>query len=76
MDSTLADLANAVEKTKTTQASAIALINGIAGRIDVLNTANLATLKALADSLRQSSSTLATAVDAQAPAQPPVAATV
>lgn len=76
MDQALADLTNTVEQTKTTQASAIALINGIAARIDALNSAKTAELTALAASLRDSSTQLATAVDAQAPAQPPVTATL
>lgn len=76
MDQVLADLTNAVEQTKTTSQSAIVLINGIADRIDALNTARDAALTDLTGQLRDNAKALATAVDAQAPAQPPVVPTV
>lgn len=75
MDQVLADLTNAVEQTKTTQASAIVLINGIAARVDALNVARDASISTLTAQLRASAATLATAVDAQAPVVPPVVAT-
>lgn len=76
MDQVLADLTNAVEITKTTSASAITLINGIADRIDALNKDRDAALVSLTQQLRDNATALATAVDAQAPAQPPVVATI
>jgi hypothetical protein len=75
MDQVLADLTNAVEQTKQTQASAIVLINGIADRIDTLNKDRDAALVNLTQQLRDNAAALAVAVDAQAPAQPPVEAT-
>ncbi len=56
--------------------SAVALINGIAGKIDAAVAANDAgdntALSGLADSLRAQSDGLAAAVAANTPAEPPV----
>lgn len=71
MSRELDELTNEVEVVKTTQASAIAALNRVADLI-LEDAGNKAKMVALAADLKASSAQLALAIDAQAPAQPPI----
>lgn len=68
----LDDLTTEVEETKTVQASAIALLQGLKAKLDAaIASGNPAALKALSDALNVSSNDLAAAITANTPAEPP-----
>lgn len=71
MSKELDDLTNEVEAVKGTQASAVAALNRLADMVTAAGT-DPAKLAALTADLKASADQLALAIDATAPAQPPI----